>query len=79
MSYIKDLQEAILRLHGVESKHLSSVPVKEVFQGRIVWDGEVEVFELIRHPKRIEPMRGLTLRAIQAHKSASWLYCISLR
>ena len=41
----------IRRLHGVESKHVESVPVKEMFQGRTVWDGVVEVFELHGHPK----------------------------
>lgn len=51
MTYHEELQEAILRVHGVKSKHLSSVPVKEVFQGRTIWDGAVEVFELIGHPK----------------------------
>jgi hypothetical protein len=28
-----------------------SVAVKEVFQGKIVWDGIVEVFDLHDHPK----------------------------
>jgi hypothetical protein len=41
----------ILRLHGVESKHVESVPVKETFQGKTVWEGIVEVFELHGHPK----------------------------
>jgi len=41
----------IRRLHGVESKHVESVPIKEVFKGKTVWDGVVEVFELIGHPK----------------------------
>lgn len=40
----------ILRLHGVESKHVESVPVKETFQGKTVWEGIVEVFELHGHP-----------------------------
>ena len=38
-------------MHGVESKHVESVPVKESFQGKTVWEGIVEVFELIGHPK----------------------------
>lgn len=50
-NYIAELREAIRRLHGVEAKHVESVPVKETFQGRTVWDGVVEVFELIGHPK----------------------------
>ena len=50
-SYITELQVVIRRLHGVESKHVESVPVKETFQGKTVWEGVVEVFELIGHPK----------------------------
>ena len=51
MSYISELQDVIRRLHGVESKHVQSVPVKETFQGKTVWEGIVEVFELAGHPK----------------------------
>jgi hypothetical protein len=50
-SYIAELQGVIRKLHGVESTHLESVPVKESFQGKTVWDGIVEVFELHGHPK----------------------------
>jgi hypothetical protein len=51
MTYIEELHEAIRRLHGVESTHRESVPVKEVFNGETVWEGIVEVFELHDHPK----------------------------
>lgn len=51
MNYIEELRDVIRRLHGVESKHVESVPIKETFQGKTVWDGVVEVFELIGHPK----------------------------
>ncbi len=51
VNYINELRNVIKNLHGVESKHVESVPVKEVFQGRTVWEGVVEVFELIGHPK----------------------------
>ena len=50
MSYIQELQDVIRKLHGVDSKHVDSVPVKEVFQGKTVWDGIVEVFDLRDHP-----------------------------
>jgi hypothetical protein len=50
MSYIETLQTTIRGLHGVESKHIGSVPVKEVYEGKTVWDGVVEVFELEGHP-----------------------------
>ena len=50
MTYIQKLQKAIRDLHGVESEHVESVPVKEVFQGQTVWEGVVEVFQLKGHP-----------------------------
>lgn len=50
MSYISELQDVIRKLHGVESTHIETVPVKEVFQGKTVWDGAVEVFKLHGHP-----------------------------
>ena len=46
MSHIEQLHEAIRRLHGFESVHIDTIPVKDVFWGRVVWDGEVELFEL---------------------------------
>lgn len=30
---------------------MATVPVREVFKGQTVWDGEVEVFDLNGHPK----------------------------
>lgn len=51
MSYIEELQSVIRKLHGVESRHVESVAVKEEFQGKTVWEGIVEVFELVGHPK----------------------------
>jgi len=49
--YIRELQSVIRKLHGVESNHVESVPVKETFEGKAVWEGIVEVFELHGHPK----------------------------
>jgi hypothetical protein len=51
MTYIEELKDVIRKLHGVESTHRESVPVKEVFNGKTVWDGIVEVFDLHGHPK----------------------------
>jgi hypothetical protein len=31
--------------------HIESVPVKETFQGKTIWEGIVEVFDLHGHPK----------------------------
>jgi hypothetical protein len=51
VTYIEELRDVIRRLHGVDATHIESVPVKEMFQGKTVWDGIVEVFELHGHPK----------------------------
>lgn len=51
MTYIDELRAVIRRLHGVESTHVKSVPVKETFHGKTVWEGIVEIFELQGHPK----------------------------
>jgi hypothetical protein len=51
MNYIEELRDAIRKVHGVEATHVESVPVKESFQGKTVWEGMVEVFDLHGHPK----------------------------
>lgn len=48
---IPQFKAAIEALHGVRATHTESVPVKEEFQGRTVWDGIVEVFHVEGHPK----------------------------
>lgn len=49
--YISRVQVAIMQLHNCGATWRESVPVKEVFQGKTLWDGEVEVFDLNGHPK----------------------------
>lgn len=49
MTYIEELKDVIRRLHGAEATHVESVPIKEEFQGKTVWDGVVEVFDLEGH------------------------------
>lgn len=51
MTYLEELRDAIEKMHGAKATHRESVPVKEVFQGKTVWDGVVEVFDLHDHPK----------------------------
>jgi hypothetical protein len=51
MTYIEELRDVIKRLHGVDSKHVESVPIKETFEGKTIWEGIVEVFELHGHPR----------------------------
>jgi hypothetical protein len=40
---------AVQHLHNCEAVYLRAVPVKEYFQGRLIWDGDVEVFALRGH------------------------------
>jgi hypothetical protein len=48
---ITELKDAIRAMHGCESLHVESVPVKEVFDGETAWEGTVEVFDLVGHPE----------------------------
>ena len=41
----------IFHLHYTDSKHVGTVPVEEVFSGKTLWKGDVEVFDLTSHPK----------------------------
>jgi hypothetical protein len=45
------LLDAIRHLHGCEARWVESVPVHETHEGKTVWDGEVQVFDLVGHPK----------------------------
>ena len=49
MTYLEDLRDVIRRLHDADARHVESVPVKETFQGKTVWEGIVEVFALAGH------------------------------
>jgi hypothetical protein len=40
-----------MQLHNCSAAWRESVPVHEVFRGQTVWKGEVEVFDLVGHPK----------------------------
>ncbi|WP_058185992.1 hypothetical protein [Terracidiphilus gabretensis] len=51
MTPIEELAEVIRKLHGAQPTHRESVPVKETFKGETVWEGIVEVFDLIGHPR----------------------------
>jgi len=44
--YLDLLQVAIQHLHACGAIHGQTVPVHDVFRGKTVWQGEVEVFDL---------------------------------
>lgn len=48
---IDRLKNAIQSQHGGVATHVESIPVRETFQGQIVWEGVVEVFDLEGHPE----------------------------
>lgn len=50
-SYIQQLQDAIRAVHGCESRHVGTSRVVSRFEGATAWEGEVETFDLIGHPK----------------------------
>jgi hypothetical protein len=49
--YIERLQMVIQHKHKCDATHVRTEPVKEVFQGQTVWEGEVEVFDVTGHPQ----------------------------
>lgn len=51
MNNIKELADIIHKLHGTKATHIESVPVKEIHEGKTVWDGIVEVFDIHGHPQ----------------------------
>jgi hypothetical protein len=44
------LLEAIRHLHGLEATWVESVPVHETHDGKTVWQGKVQVFQ-VKHPR----------------------------
>src|SRR4030088_195524 len=53
MSEIRQLREAVENMHGGTATLAQSVPVRETFEGKPVWEGVVHVFDLAGHPTAI--------------------------
>jgi hypothetical protein len=49
--YIDALRRLIAELHACASEHLETVQVRETFMGKVLWEGDVEVFALTDHPR----------------------------
>ena len=47
----KLLRTAIRAVHGCDSTHVETTQVTELWEDQLVWTGDVEVFDLIAHPK----------------------------
>lgn len=51
MDYLDEARKAIEASHGCKAVHERTVPVREMFQGKVAWEGEVEVFTITGHAK----------------------------
>jgi hypothetical protein len=47
---IDELREVVEHIHGVPARFVEVVEVDERFQGQVVWQGAVKVFDLTGHP-----------------------------
>ena len=47
---IKALQQAVEGLHGCKAKYKEKTHIKETFEGQLVWEGDVYIFDLKDHP-----------------------------
>jgi hypothetical protein len=62
------LRLAVESQHGGKATLTQSVPVKEIFDGKTVWEGVVHVFDLADNPKATRayawssPIKGSTKR-----------------
>jgi hypothetical protein len=49
MDYLAELRATIRRLHRCEVSHTRTERVREAINGRVLWEGPVEVFALAGH------------------------------
>jgi hypothetical protein len=49
--YLAKVHVAVQHLHKCGAIYSETVSVHELFQGKTVWEGDVEVFDLVGHPK----------------------------
>jgi hypothetical protein len=65
---VNQLKEAVEHMHGSSAMLAQSVPVRETFEGKPVWEGVVHVFDLTGHPTATRayawssPIEGSTKR-----------------
>lgn len=44
---IEKLKDAVQVMHRCKAEHLESVPIREMFGDKVVWEGVVEVFKVV--------------------------------
>ena len=74
MTYIEELKDVIRKLHGVESTHRQSVPVKEVFRGEQSGKASLKYSSCTVIPRRTQPTRGPMPQTIQRRQDGAFLY-----
>ena len=71
-SELNQLKEAVENMHGGKATSTKLVTVKETFDGKIVWEGVVHIFNLADNPKATRayawssPIEGSTKRRVFA-------------
>lgn len=50
-AYLEEIKTAFRVLHSCEAEFMYTVPVKETFQGKTAWEGDVELFKITGHHK----------------------------
>jgi hypothetical protein len=53
VKYEAAIRRAFKELHGCDSEYSHTQPIKEMWKGQAVWDGDVEVFDLFGHPRKV--------------------------
>jgi hypothetical protein len=53
MHYLGELKETIRRLHRCDASHTRTETVREEVGGRVIWEGNVEVFALAGHDRAL--------------------------
>jgi hypothetical protein len=63
-----ELRITVEQTHGASATFVQSVPVREFFEGKPVWEGVVHIFDLTNHPTATRtyawssPIEGSTKR-----------------
>ena len=69
---IKALKQAVEGLHNCKAKYKEKTHIKETFDGHLVWEGDVYIFDLKDHPTAklayawSSPVEGSTKRRFYA-------------
>src|SRR6266852_5017107 len=63
-----ELKRAVENMHHCSAHLVQSVPIREKFERKVVWDGVIHVFDLVGHPTATRayawssPIEGSTKR-----------------